>query len=78
MKRNQTDIDLKKTGENIKALMDERQVSCSDIAGAIDVTANAISNYRNGHNLPDTEHIYKLCKYFEKDIKDIIVEREKE
>ena len=77
MKKNQTDIDVKKTGENIKLLMNEKQVSCNKVAVSIDVTENAISNYRNGYNLPDTEHLYKLCKYFDKDIKDIIVEKEK-
>jgi len=76
MKKKYTQVDVKKTGENIKFYMEKAKVSVPRLAREVDATPNAISNYRNGYNLPDTEHMYKLCKFLNVDIKDIIVEKE--
>lgn len=78
MEKKGTQVDEKKTGERIFFYLQKSGMSLHTFAGELDVTVNAVRNYVNGINLPRTEKMYKICKILNVDIKDIIVEKDKE
>ena len=74
MRRKNTQVDTKRTGENIENFMRQAEITVSDFARELDVTDNAVRNYIKGFNLPDTVKMYLICKLLNVDIRDIIVE----
>ena len=74
MRRKNTQVDTKRTGENIENFMRQAEITVSDFARELDVTDNAVWNYIKGFNLPDTVKMYLICKLLNVDIRDIIVE----
>lgn len=76
MRKKYTQVDEKKTGENIDYFIKEADISLLDLARKLDVTPNAVRNYIKGFNLPNTEKMYQICKILNVDIKDIIVEKQ--
>lgn len=78
MEKKGTQVDEKKTGEKIFLYLQESGLTLHSFAEELDVTVNAVRNYINGINLPRTEKMYQICKILNVDIKDIIVEKDKE
>ena len=74
MRRKNTQVDTKRTGENIENFMRQAEITVSDFARELDVTDKAVRNYIKGFNLPDTVKMYLICKLLNVDIRDIIVE----
>lgn len=78
MRRKNSKVDEKRTGENIKRYMEQARISINGFAEELDVTPNAVRNWFKGFNLPDTEKMYNICKILNVDIKDIVVEKKEE
>ncbi len=77
MRKKSKGIDEKKTGKRFALLMKEHGMSVQDMARYLDVSDNAVRNYLSGTNLPSTERLYLICKKFDMDIRDIIVEEQR-
>ncbi len=75
MRKKSTRIHEEKTGLRLAMLMKENNISVQELADYLDVSDNAVRNYLSGTNLPSTERLYMICKKFDKDIRDIIVEK---
>lgn len=78
MEKKGTQVDEKKTGEKISFYLQKSGLTLHSFAEELDVTVNAVRNYINGINLSRTEKMYQICKILNVDIKDIIVEKDKE
>lgn len=74
MIKKNTNVDVKETGNRIKRIMKEKGVTCSQLAQILGVTSSAVSNYRNGRNLPNTEDMNELCKCLYVNITDLVVD----
>ena len=51
----------------LRQLREEKGVSQAEVAKAIGVTRNAITNYENGKREPNQDMVRKLCKYYNTD-----------
>ncbi len=51
-------------GEKLRELRMERNISQKDIADAIEVSVNTISQYENCKRFPDEKVIVKICEYY--------------
>ncbi len=74
MRKKNTRINGEETGKQFALLMKEHGVSIRELATYLDVSDNAVRNYLSGMNLPSTERLYLICKMFDKDIREILVE----
>ncbi len=74
MRKKSTRINGEMTGKKFALLMKEHGVSIRELASYLDVSDNAVRNYLSGTNLPSTERLYMICKMFDIDIRDILVE----
>ena len=50
--------------EKLRELRKEKGVMQKEVAKAIGVTANAITNYETGTRQPTDDILIKLCKYY--------------
>ena len=67
-------IDMAKTGENIKRLRQERDISVMDIQNFLNLTnPQAIYQWQNGISLPTVDHLCALSHLFGTSMDEIIV-----
>ena len=74
MKFNYPQIDLKKTGENIKRLRKQKNLSVSDLQSYFGFDSpQAIYKWQWGESLPSIDNLIILALVFEVKIEDILV-----
>ena len=67
-------IDMKRTGENIKRLREERGVSVTDIQCFLGLSnPQAVYQWQKGINLPTVDHLCALSHLFDISMNDILV-----
>lgn len=67
-------IDMAKTGENIKRLRQERDISVMDIQNFLNLTnPQAIYQWQKGISLPTVDHLCALSHLFGTSMDEIIV-----
>ena len=71
------ELDTVATGNKIKRLMDERNVSIRDVSGFMKVSFQAIYRWQKGETLPTTSNMYILGQLLGTDIDDMLVAKEK-
>lgn len=71
-------IDLKKTGENIKKLMETHDLSAKDVAEELNLAGvQAIYRWIHGETLPQIDHLVMLTRLFGVScIDDILIKKE--
>lgn len=70
-------VNVKKTGDNIRRLMDERGILAKDVQRVLCLeSAQAIYKWLNGKTLPTIDNLCGLAKILQVDINDIIVVEE--
>lgn len=65
-----------KLGENIRIFRQQQKLTQEGLAGMLGGHKSLVSNYENGHSLPDIYVIWKLADIFDVTI-DELVGREK-
>lgn len=66
-------VDMKKTGENICRLCEERGISVAEICDTLHLSNQAVYNWRNGKSLPSTDNIVALIQLFGVLFEEIVV-----
>lgn len=67
-------IDAKKTGEKIRTMCKERNLSVYDVQFALFIGSNqAVYNWFNGRSLPTVETFHALAKFLGVSMEDLIV-----
>lgn len=66
-------IDQKKTGENLRKLMEEREMSAKDVQRYLGLSnVQSVNRWLNGSGLPSVAYLYLLSKLFEVSMDDIV------
>lgn len=72
-------VDRKATGEHIRALLRERDISMKEAAKSLRITYNGFHRYIQGICLPTLNHLLWLSELLEVKMSDIlIIDKEKE
>ena len=67
-------INLKKTGNNIKLMREEKGISVNSLATIMEFEAvQAVYNWQSGKTLPSLENLKLLSELFDKPIEDILI-----
>lgn len=67
-------IDMKRTGENIKRLREEQNISVSEVQHFLGITnPQAIYQWQKGISLPSVDHLCALSHLFGIPMNDILV-----
>ena len=67
-------IDMKKTGENIKKIREEQNISVSEIQHFLGISnPQAIYQWQRGISLPSVDHLCALSHLFDIPMNDILV-----
>lgn len=75
MESDTVSIDMKKTGERMKCLCEERGISVKDIQEKLRIGAfQSIYNWFAGKTLPSLDNMYRLSKLLQVPIDDMIVD----
>ncbi len=70
-------INLKKTGENIKALMDNKEISAKTIQKKCGFsTRNTIYKWLKGACLPSIDNLVILAELLETNVDDLLIKEE--
>ena len=70
-------LDLQATGQQIKKLRVEKQISVNDICDYMGFeNPQAVYKWQRGESLPTVDNLYALSRLFETPIDDILCERE--
>ena len=65
-------MDQKKTGEFLKALRKEKELTQSQLAEVFNVSTRTVSRWENGSNLPDVSTLVEIADFYEVDVREII------
>lgn len=65
-------MNINKTGEFIRKLREERNISQYKLANEIFIDRSAIAKWENGKALPSPEMLVSLSKYFQVTIDELI------
>lgn len=57
-------INTDEISERIRKLMEDKGISCKEVADALMVSVQAVSKWMYGKALPDIEHLYNLTGLF--------------
>ena len=69
---------MKKTGEKIKALCKEKNITVKDVQRELFISAHqSIYDWFAGKSLPSVDNMYRLSKLLQVHMEDLIVEPEK-
>lgn len=75
MNGSSTRIDVKRTGERIKRLCDERGITVKNIQEELNIGAfQSIYNWFAGKTLPSLDNMYRLSKLLNVTMEDMIVD----
>ena len=67
-------LDMKKTGEKIKELRKDRNLSVGDICTYMgDISEQAIYKWQRGDSLPTVDNLYALSRLFQTPVDEILV-----
>lgn len=70
-------IDLKKTGERIKSIFDEKGYSVKDVQEYLGLAScQAVYKWINGTTLPTVDHLFELANLFQISVDDFLVGEE--
>lgn len=61
-------------GEKIQSLRKERHISQEQLAESLNVSRQTVSKWERDLATPDTDHIFRLSKYFEVSVEDFLYE----
>ena len=70
-------LDEIKTGEAIKNLMKEKNITRKDIAYEMDMDVNTISHWTKGRNFPTVRHLVELASILDVGLDDLVVVKDK-
>jgi len=65
---------MEATGNRIRQLRKERNLSVNDVCEALNVSAQALGKWQQGKCLPSIDNLLALSRLFQTQIDDIIVE----
>lgn len=66
-------IDMKATGQNIKHIMEQQNVSIKELQAYLGLSSiQTIYHWFEGITIPSTDNLYAISKYFNVDIDDLI------
>ncbi|MCM1183838.1 MAG: helix-turn-helix domain-containing protein [Roseburia sp.] len=65
-------MDQKKTGQFIKTLRREKQMTQEQLAEIMGVTNRSVSRWENGVNMPDFDLVMELANYFDVGIEELL------
>ena len=68
-------INAKEFGKKLRYMMDENELSKSDLAKKLGVTRSAINNYLRGANGPSTGNMIEICKILGADLEEMVGRR---
>jgi len=63
---------MKDIGKNIKAIRQTKGMTQNDLADALYVTRQTVSNYENGRSRPDLDMLLKIAEILEADVNAVI------
>lgn len=67
-------INLKKTGNNIKLMREEKGMTVQNLATLMEFEAvQAVYNWQSGKTLPSLENLKLLSELFDKPMEDILI-----
>lgn len=69
---NNTMFDITKIGKKIKAARTEKNLTQMDLADAMGISYQAVSNWERGNSMPDISKIPELCQILEISMEDLI------
>ena len=76
MEQKSVELDIAATGNKIKMLMDEREISAKDLSKVMNVSIQAVYRWQKGETLPTISNMFILGQLFDVDVDDILVARE--
>ena len=65
-------MDQKKTGQFLRSLRNEKQMTQEQLAEHFNVTSRSVSRWENGNNLPDISLLVEIADFYEVDVREII------
>lgn len=70
-------LDLKRTGENIRAWREKKQVSALELHEYLGLASrNAIYQWERGLSLPTVDNLYAISRYLDVPIEELLAEKE--
>ena len=66
-------INIKATGENIKRLREQRNISVKALSEMLDLTIIAVYSWQSGRSLPTVENLVALSSIFDVGMNEILV-----
>ena len=75
MEQKSVELDIAATGNKIKMLMDEREISAKDLSKVMNVSIQAVYRWQKGETLPTISNMFILGQLFDVDVDDILVAR---
>ena len=76
MYRKNDEFNKEKTAENISHFMKSMDYTDKNVADKMSRTANAVTNWRKGRNVPDLVIAIKLARLFKVPVEELIVLKE--
>lgn len=70
------ELDFKKSGANLRLLLNKHGISVSSVASMLDVSYQAVYRYLDGTSLP-IDKVYKIAQMLGVKIDDILIPRGK-
>ena len=65
-------MDQKKTGEFLKQLRLEKQMTQEQLAEKFNVSSRSVSRWETGRNLPDISLLVEIADFYDVDVREII------
>lgn len=66
-------IDRVATGENIKNLMEQKNISIKELAEILGVSFQSVSKYINGKSFPNLDHLISLAVALDVRLQELII-----
>lgn len=65
-------MDLKKTGQFLKCLRKEKEITQEQFAEIMGVSGRTVSRWETGSNMPDLDILIQIADYYEVEIREIL------
>ena len=65
-------MDQKKTGEFLKELRTQKQMTQEQVAERFNVSSRTVSRWETGRNMPDISLLTEIADFYEADVREII------